>query len=338
MATEAQKARLPYGAEDLNRDLGFGSVVAGQRERLLNRDGSFNVLREGLRPWSSLSLYHDLLEITWPRFLGLVIVYYMAMNLLFAFLYLGCGLKGIEGTHATTLGGRFLESFFFSVQTFATIGYGGMHPVGLAANVLVTLESLVGLLGFALATGLLFARFSRPIAKILFSEKAIIAPYRGITAFEFRIANVRSNQLIQVECMLMLSWLKPGARIREFQPLRLEREKVVFFPLAWTVVHPIDFDSPLYRISPEQLAEWDAEFLILLTGIDETFAQTVHTRSSYKADEVVWGASFVNIFNPPRAGRVSIDIGRLHEIRSAELPEAPTGADSRGFPQENPAG
>ena len=175
MATEAQGQR-PYPYEDLNRDLGFGAVVAGQRQRLLNRDGSFNVMREGLRPWVSLSLYHDLLEITWPRFLGLIVVYYMAMNLLFALAYLGCGLEGIEGAHATTLGGRFLESFFFSVQTFATIGYGGMHPVGLAANLLVTLESLVGLLGFALATGLLFARFSRPVAKVLFSEKAITTP------------------------------------------------------------------------------------------------------------------------------------------------------------------
>ncbi|HEX2642968.1 MAG TPA: ion channel [Thermoanaerobaculia bacterium] len=329
MATEAQNVRLTYGAEDLNRDLGFGSVVAGQRQRLLNRDGSFNVKREGLRAWSSLSLYHDLLEISWPRFLGLVILYYMSMNLLFAFAYLACGLDGIAGTRATTTSGKFLEAFFFSNQTLATIGYGGMHPVGLMANLLVTLESLVGLLGFALATGLLFARFSRPIAKVLFSEKAIIAPYRGMTAFEFRLANIRSNQLIQVECMLMLSWLKPGARLRDFRPLRLERDKVVFFPLAWTVVHPIDVDSPLYGVSAEQLVEWDTEFLILLTGIDETFAQTVHSRSSYKADEVVWGASFENIYNPPRDGRLSIDVGRLHEIRPAELP-APPGESPAG--------
>jgi inward rectifier potassium channel len=315
------EARPPDNPEDPNRDLGFGAVVAREsRKRLLNRDGSFNVVREGLSFLQTLSPYQYLLTTSWPRFLGLIVLFYLVNNAFFAAAYVACGPGQIAGASATTLGARLLEMFFFSVQTFATIGYGGMHPVGLAANLLVTLESLVGLLGFALATGILFARFSQPTAKILFSRNAVIAPYRGITAFEFRIANARSNELIQVEARVMLSRLKPDGN-REFLPLKLEREKVVFFPLSWTIVHPIDEESPLWGATHEDLKDWDAEFLILLSGIDETFSQTVHTRSSYKAHEIVWGARFGDLFNSPKPdGTLSIDVSRLHQIEKALPP------------------
>jgi inward rectifier potassium channel len=298
-------------------DLGFGSVVIREsRQRLLNRDGSFNVLREGLSPVTSLSLYHALLTTTWTRFLGLIILFYMVMNGGFAAAYMACGPGALTGATATTQTGRFLESFFFSVQTFATIGYGVMSPKSLAANILVTLESLVGLLGFALATGLLFARFSRPSVKVLFSDVAVIAPYHGITAFEFRLANARSNELVQVEAKVTLSRFKSSGVGREFIPLALEREGVLFFPLAWTVVHPIDETSPLYGLGPEELEASGAELLIFLTAFDETFSQTVQTRSSYLAEDVVWGASFESVFNPQRDdGVVSIDIGRLNAIK-----------------------
>lgn len=312
-------SQTPRSSEDLNRDLGFGSVVSQQsRKRLLNRDGSFNVVREGLSPITSLSLYHALLTITWPRFLGLIILFYLGINGGFAAAYLACGpgaLNGATTAITATQAERFLESFFFSVQTFATIGYGVMSPKSLAAHVLVTLESLVGLLGFALATGILFARFSRPSAKILFSDVAIIAPYRGITAFEFRLANARSNELVQVEARVTLSRFKPGGGGRQFIPLNLERDQVLFFPLAWTIVHPIDETSPLHGMGPEALAAAGAEFLVFLTAFDETFSQTVQTRSSYVAEDVVWGARFESVFNPQRDdGVVSIDIGRLNEI------------------------
>jgi inward rectifier potassium channel len=308
--------------EDPNRDLGFGAVVSREsRRRLLNRDGSFNVVREGLDPLSSLSLYHDLLTMSWPRFLGLIVLFYLGTNALFAWAYVACGPGALAGAAAVTLGGRFLEAFFFSVHTFATIGYGSMSPHSLAANFLVIVESLVGLLGFALATGILFSRFARPTAQILFSRNAIIAPYKGSTAFEFRIANARSNQLIEVGAKVLLSWFKPEALSRDFYPLRLEREKVVFFPLSWTIVHPIDEQSPLWGITPEQLKSCEAEFLVLLTGIDETFSQTVHSRSSYTGGEVLWGVRFTNLFNPPAPdGTLSIDISRLHEVEPAPFP------------------
>ena len=303
--------------EDPNRDLGFGAVVAREsRKRFLNRDGSFNVVREGLSFFRSLSPYHYLLTTSWPRFLGMVVLFFLVTNAVFGAAYFACGRGQIAGSSAVSLPAQYLEDFFFSVQTFATIGYGAMYPAGRAANVLVTLESLVGLLGFALATGILFARFSKPTARILFSEQAIIAPYRDITAFELRVANMRRNEMIQVEAQVLLTRFRlDGSGNREFLPLKLERDRVVFFPLAWTIVHPIDEASPLYGATPRDLETWDAEFLILFSGIDEIFSQRVHTRSSYKANEIVWGARFTNLFNPSKPdGILSIDIGHLHNL------------------------
>src|SRR5262249_10157602 len=155
----------------------------------------------------------------------------------------------------------------------------------LGANIIVTIESLFGLLSIAFATGLLFARFSRPTARIIFSNSAIIAPYREITAYEFRITNARNNQIIELSANVVFSRYieENGKRIRRFPPLPLERKKFTFFSLSWTIVHPITDTSPLYGLPERALVESSAEFLILLTGIDETFSQTVHARSSYKA-------------------------------------------------------
>jgi len=310
-------------AVDEPKDLGFGSVVGRENEkRLLNRDGTFNVEREGLRFWESLSVYHAALTTTWPRFLGVLAASYLGLNALFAFGFVLCGPGSLAGPVPTQVDGIFLRAFFFSVQTFATIGYGGVSPVGLAANLLVTFESLVGLLGFAIATGLLFARFSRPTGRIVFSRKAVIAPYRGITAFEFRITNARSNQLIELEAKVLYSRIegRPGATVRKYDQLRLERTRVVFFPLSWTIVHPIDERSPLHGLTQEDLAARDAEFLVTLAGTDETFAQLVHTRSSYKAEDIAFGARFANMYNPlTESGVVSIDIGKLHDIEPADF-------------------
>jgi len=251
------------------------------------------------------------------KFFIIVVIGYFIVNAIFALGYVLCGNDAIEGIHAQNIADQFLQDFFFSVQTVATIGYGTQYPNGLAANILVTFESLAGLLGFALATGLLFARFSRPNAQIVYSQHAVIAPYRGMTAFEFRIANERSNELIEVQCTLTMSRVERDAQgkpLRKFYPLLLERNHVVFFPLHWVIVHPIDEKSPLYNETEESLKISDAEFLILLTAIDETFSQTVHSRSSYKYHEVRWGAKFADMFHSSDGGGVTIDLRRIHNI------------------------
>ncbi|HEX7809596.1 MAG TPA: ion channel, partial [Thermoanaerobaculia bacterium] len=186
-------------ATDVGSDLGFGSVVAREsRKRLLNRDGTFNVRREGLRFWESLSAYQYLLTISWPKFFGFIVGSYLAANAVFAAIYVSLGDGALAGVHAKQIAGRFTEAFFFSVHTLATIGYGTIAPATLPANVIVTLETLIGLVGVAVMAGISFARFSRPVANVVFSRNAVIAPYRGGRAFMFRIVNRHSSQLVEL--------------------------------------------------------------------------------------------------------------------------------------------
>lgn len=313
------------GTQDPNLDLGFGAVVAREsRRRLLNRDGTFNVRREGLGYWESLSAYHYLLTITWPKFLSYVGMSYVAINAIFALLYVIVGEHALSGFGNQDLQRRYLSAFFFSVQTLSTIGYGNIVPASNAANVLVLIESLIGLLGFALAAGIVFARFSRPMVQIVFSRNAIIAPYGNISALMFRIVNQKRNEIVELRASVMMARRKKDGTTgleREFLPLKLERDRVVFFPLTWTVVHPIDKSSPMWGWREEDLRSCSVEFLVLLNGFDETFSQNVHTRTSYTSDEVVWGAKFKNVFNEPdERGTISIDIRKLHEIERVPLP------------------
>jgi inward rectifier potassium channel len=307
--------------QDVNQDLGFGGRVAREsRKRFLNRDGSFNVERKGLSFFRSLNLYHLVLTVSWTRFYLFFASGYLVVNLLFAMAYFLCGEGALEGSTALMPVERFEEGFFFSVQTLATIGYGKLSPHGNAANLLVAVEALFGLGCFALVTSLLFARFSRPEARLLFSEKAVVAPYRTGTALMFRIANARSSQLLQVEATVTLSRLETvagdtsGQSTRRFHELPLERKRVVFFPLHWVVVHPIDDESPLKGVDAEALAKSDAEVLIYLTAFDETFSQNVHARSSYKFQEVVFGARFADMFEKRDDGVLAIDLRRLDSI------------------------
>ena len=309
--------------KEVDRDLGFGSVVSGQsRERLLNADGTFNVGRTGLPLLTSLNLYHTLLSMSWRTFLLLVLLLYFVSNIAFGSLYASFGASALVDTSAEPMANIFLRGFFFSVQTFATIGYGTIHPAGIVPNLLVTIESYYSLIANALITGVVFARFARPTAKVIFSNVAVIAPYRDMQGLMFRIVNGRNNQLIEVEVKVLFAHFENenGRSVRRFDFLDLEREKVTFFPLAWTVVHPIDESSPLYGLSDEDYIRTDAEILILLSATDETFSQVVHTRSSYKPHEIRCGHKFVNIYNEVEDGEpISIDIRRLSAIEPVEM-------------------
>jgi len=301
------------------QDFGFGAVVAREsRQRLLNRDGSFNVRRTGLGFFESWSAYHFLLRVSWPRFLLLLAGGFAATNALFGALYFACGPGALVGPGGDTPAGRFAQAYFFSVETLATIGYGHVSPRGLAANLALTLESFVGLLAIALIAGIVFARFARPVARIRFSDVAVVAPYRGGTGLMFRIANMRESELMEVGARVLLSRRRGGGATtdREFHTLQLERDRVVFFPLTWTVVHPITADSPLHRVSAEELRASEAELLVYLTAYDETFSQTVHARSSYRADEVVFDARFAPIVALTEDERaVRVDVRKLSEIQ-----------------------
>lgn len=314
--------RMSAPRENYN-DLGFGEKVAREsRLRFLNRDGSFNVRRRGLRQISTLNLYHYLLTMNWTVFLGLVLVLYFLSNIVFGLIYASLGSGSLVDTSEIPMTDMFVRSFFFSVQTFATIGYGTIHPVGILPNLVVTIESYYSLLVNALITGLVFARFSRPTAKIIFSDRAIIAPYRGGTGFMFRIVNSRNSQLLEAKAQVLFTRMieKDGTLIRKFDMLELERANVSFLPLSWTVVHPIDEHSPMFDMTAADFEKKDAEILVMISAIDETFAQTVHTRSSYKAKEVKFGYKFSNIYRELRDGEpLSIDIRRLSKIEKSEV-------------------
>ena len=306
--------------EDRNepKDLGLGTVVGGVNEkRLLNRDGTFNPRRRGLPLLGSLSVYHYMLTIGWSRFMAIVVGGYVAANSLFALAYLACGANSLVASSPTNTGTPFWRAFFFSVETLATIGYGNVTPNGMPAHFVMTAESLVGLLVFALGTGILFSRFSRPTAAVVFSSRAVVGPYRGKTAFMFRITNGRSNQLVELEAKVQFSHIEGS--MRKYDQVALERSRVTFFPLSWTIVHPIDEKSPMFGMTHEKLVLSDAELLILLAGTDETFSQTVHARSSYKPNEIVFGHRFVNIYNPiGDDGTVSIDVRKLSDTEPSQ--------------------
>jgi inward rectifier potassium channel len=315
-----QSPPVPTTPQEEFKDLGFGTEVArSAQQRLLNRDGSFNVVRDGLNPFSSMSLYHWLLTISWPKFLGFIASSYVTVNALFALAFLICGPAALQSSSGSFAGHPFYRAFFFSVDTFATIGYGNIIPTGVAANTLVTIEALINIVGVALATGVIFARFSRPSARIIYSRNAIVAPYRDKTALEFRIANARSSQLIEVGIQVILTKIERSGEktVRKFYDLSLERTRVVFFALSWTVVHPIDANSPMWGVTQQDLLDSDAEVLILLTGTDETLSQPVHSRSSYKATEIVWGAKFTNMFMRTESrGIIGMNLSRINDIEA----------------------
>jgi inward rectifier potassium channel len=300
------------------RDLGFGSVVSQeQKTRLLNRDGSFNVHRHGLKFGQQLNSYHALLTMRWWKFNTLLAVAFFVFNLFFAWVYILCGHGSLRGDESHN---PFTQAFLFSVETFSTVGYGNVVPANKAANIVMVIEIFVGLASVAIATGLIFARFSRPTAEIIYSKIAVIAPYLGKTGFMFRMTNARQNQIIDLTARVIMSRFErvDGTSQRKYHTLKLERDVVAFFPLAWTVVHPITPDSPLYGWDEEMLRSSAAEFLVLLTGIDETFAQTVHSRTSYVASEVLWNAKFVSIFEDSTDG-VAINVAKLDNIEPAPI-------------------
>lgn len=306
-------------------DLGLGRVVSNTRgRRLLNPDGSFNVVREG-QPWrQAYSVYHDALTSTWPRFLAWTAVIYLGINLVFATFFLLLGPNALAGPGVEALGGRVWRAFFFSVQTFATIGYGSIVANGVVGNMVVTVEAFTGLLAQALITGLLFARFARPTMALRYTPIALIAPFQDGRAFMFRVANKRRNELIEMEAKVSFSILDEeaaGAK-RRFHQLALERRSVNFLPLSWTLVHPITHESPLWGLTAADFERRDAEVLVLMQGTDDTFATRVSSRRSYRSEDIVWGAKFASVFTATRAdGRVGMDMARLDLYEPAVLPD-----------------
>jgi inward rectifier potassium channel len=285
--------------------------------RSLNRDGAYNVSHAGWMSLKPSDLYHSLLSLSSISFILILVATYFFVNLTFGLAYYLCGPGALENIHASTFVLRFEDCFFFSVQTLATIGYGRITPVGIIPNLLVTLEALVGLLGLAIATGLLFARFSRPTARVVFSKVALMSEHEGVLSLVFRIANARFNQIVQAEISVWLlrsETTTEGETYRNFYEMKLERSRSPIFALSWTIVHPIDADSPLFGLSQAAIQESNAEVIVVLAGIDDTFSQTIHARYSYRTRDLVWNGYFVDVLSRTEDGKLLVELDKLHQI------------------------
>lgn len=300
---------------------GFGAQASTQGERLVNSDGTYNVTRSGLPFWSRINHFHDLITMKWWKFFSFVVVFYTTMNLLFACLYLYVGMDQIEGDRGLTDWEHFWDAFFFSSQTMTTVGYGRTSPIGFTANIVAAFECLVGLMSFAILTGVLYGRFSRPQARLTYSQNALIAPYKEGTALMYRIANLRPNQLIECEAQLMMSYIDSETNIRRFIQLPLEFNKVSALALSWTIVHPITADSPLRGLSTSDMEALDCEFVCLFKAFDETYAQTIHNRHSYPYNDIVWGAKFEMMYKrAPNGNATLLELDKVGAYYETPLP------------------
>lgn len=282
--------------------------------RLVSRVGLLNIVRQGTSYSYWRDPYHLLLTISGPGFLALFAGLYLATNAVFALVYLAGG-DCIENAQP----GSFLDAFFFSVHTMATIGYGSMYPRTNYANAVVTIEALTGMLGVAMVTGLAFARFSLPSAKVLFSRVAVITPFDGVPTLMFRTANKRHNLIVEAQLQVTLVCNEvnlEGYFMRREHDLKLVRNQTSIFALTWMAMHPIDEHSPLYGATAETLAEAEAEIVVTLTGLDETVSQTIHARHSFVASEILWNMRFVDTLSKTLDGKRCINYTRFHDVIS----------------------
>ena len=300
----------------LDRELGFGKVLA-PNGRLMNPDGSFNVQREALSFWDNA--YHYLITIHWPAFFLLALAFFVGMNMFFAGVYTLIGVEHFNGIQVGDTSHNFVQAFFFSSQTLTTVGYGHISPNGLAVSILASFESFLGLLTFALISGLLYGRFSRPTAQVVFSENILVAPYRDGQALMFRMVNARKSELIETEAQILMAFNQrdeAGNTSRKFYPLTLEVAKISFFSLSWTIVHPLNESSPVKDFSAQDFLDANAEFLVLVKGTDETSQQIVHARHSYAAEEIVWNAKFTPILSYGQQGVPQILSSRVGDFEA----------------------
>jgi len=294
------------------QDLGIGDVLSEQKRlRLLNRDGTFNVLRNHKTLRDDFS-YATFLQMSWMHFLTSVVLSFFLVNLIFATAYVLCGYDALVLNGPDPQIGHFWRAYFFSVHTFATIGYGNIVPVGLRANLLVTVESFFGLFGYSLVTGLLFARFAKPVARIRFSEKAALRT-NDKPALLVRLTNKSRSELIQIEATMTATFFDPESEtIRRYFPLPLERAKVSFLPLGWTIVHAITADSPFYGLTPDKFRELSGEVIVQVSGTDQASSQVVYARTSYTVADIDWNAKYVDMYRHDKGtGLLGIDMEKF---------------------------
>ena len=301
---------------------GFGDNASNYGGRFLNKDGQANIKKTGIGFLERYSWFHGMLAMSRTKFFITILVFYILVNLLFAFIYYMIGVEHLAGMSTNSEIEKFGEAFFFSAQTFTTVGYGRISPTGFTTSSVAAFQALIGLLSFAVATGLMYGRFSRPTAYLKFSQNGIIAPYRGITALMVRVAPFKNTTLTDAEAKLTLGMMieENGKSANRFFPLEMEMEKVNALTLSWTLVHPITENSPLYGFSKEDYSNTTGEIIVFIKAFDDMFSNTVVARSSYTFNEIMYGAAFNPMYYRDENNSSTIlDLSKLNDYRVAAL-------------------
>jgi inward rectifier potassium channel len=310
---------------------GFGNNSNSTGGRFINKDGKPNVIKKGVGLLDRYSWYHTFLEMKLWRFGLLLFCIYIGINLVFAGIYYLIGINHLGGVNTGSTFKNFTEVFFFSAQTFTTVGYGRISPIGFAASAVSTFEAFLGLLSFAIATGLFYGRFSRPQAFLKFSNNALISPYKNGKALMFRLAPFKNNNLseVEVKVTLAISTEENGTFKDKFFDLELEFSKINGLALSWTIVHPIDDKSPFYGLNKEEISKTDLEIMVFVKAFDSVFSNNVITRTSYISDEIVWGAKFNMMYHPNHDKSITIlSVNKLNDFDRVQLPETEVIADN----------
>lgn len=298
------------------QDSGFSANVNNEGSRLLNKNGTVNIERTGLSFFNRFSLYHSFITMNWMVFFLMLFAFFFGINMAFAILYTAFGIDGLSGDVPTTYFNQFLKAFYFSAQTITTVGYGAVSPVRTPHLIISSFEAFIGLLSFAMSTGLLYGRFSRPRAKMLFTENALIAPFAPTgKGLMIRLANKKDSLLVNAQANMFLSWIGTtvnGEQKRKYQNLPLEYDRINMLASSWTLVHPINSESPLYNWKKIDFEKNKVEVIVQINAYDETYSQVVHDRTSYRATEIVMDAKFESVLGHNDSGQAIIEFDKFN--------------------------
>lgn len=303
------------------KDTGFGDNFSG---RFINKDGYPNIKKKGINILNRYSWYHTMLDLKRWQFIGLLVGSYIIVNFMFALIYYLIGIEHLTGIDKSNFANEFTDVFFFSSQTFTTVGYGRIAPVGFLASLVATFEAFLGLLAFAIATGLFYGRFSRPRAFLKFSDVALISAYKQKSALMFRMAPFKNTSLTDASITVLASFemTENGETKSSFYTLKLEVTKITSLILNWTIVHYIDEDSPFYSLTAEDIKNIDIEIIVHVKAFDSIFSSDVVQRTSYTSDEIIYGAKFEKMYGPDETNRFTIlNLDLINSNFTAGLPD-----------------
>lgn len=310
----------------INNDTGFGNNPNDYGGRFINRDGTFNLRKEGMLFWDRFSIFHTMLNLPRWKFISLIVIFYLVINFLFGIVYYMIGADQFQGVIGKTPWAFFKEMYFFSTETFTTVGYGRVNPVGDVANFIAAIESMSGFLSFAIATGLIYGRFSKPKAYLIFSKNALIGPYQGKTGLMFRFASYKDNHTltnVEIKVNIALQVIENDKPAYKFYDMELERSRVESLPMNWTVVHPIDERSPIMGFTQEDMKNADIELYVLVRGFDDVYSNNVLQRTSYTYGEIIFNRKFIPMYRESNDGKTTIlELHKLDETVEVKIPAA----------------